>query len=88
MSLRFPKTANIGPENVNHLENPFLPQFSHFPYNKKILISMNYLANLERYICLNLKPGCFNALLSASLQRNSKNDNHEQEYYKINNMMY
>ena len=46
---------------------------------------MNYLANLERYICLNLKPGCFNALLSASLQRNSKNDNHEQEYYKINN---
>ena len=87
MSLSFLKTANIGPENVNHLENPFLPQFS-FPYNKTILIRMNYLANLERYICLNLKPGCFNALLSASLLRNSKNDNHEQEHYKINKLMY
>ena len=27
-----------------------------------------YLENLERYICRNLKPGCFRVLLSANLK--------------------
>lgn len=30
-----------------------------------------YLENLDRYICRNLKPGCFNVLLSANLFQNS-----------------
>lgn len=37
-------------------------------HQTKRMSAQKYLDNLERYICLNLKPGSFNILLSANLK--------------------
>ena len=54
--ILFPKVVKMG---------------SHFwekNHQTKRMSAQKYLDNLERYICLNLKPGSFNILLSANLK--------------------
>lgn len=49
--------------------------------------SKTYLENLDKYICLNLKPGCFNVLLSANLlsytrvQHHNDDDDNNKKYF-------